>query len=148
MKHLPLLVCAFFGCAFGSTSAVAAEAPRPKPGMWETTMQQDADGKVSKPATLRHCIDAAGYARSKATADAYAKKNCSKNETHQEGGKGVSDMVCKVGPGTMTSHSVTAFNGENAYHSELTSTFDPPSPGHSRSVTTSDGKWTGACKPD
>jgi len=148
MKHLPLLACAFLACAFGSTGAAAAEVPQPKPGMWETTMQRDADGKVSKPATLRHCIDAAGYARSRATADEYAKKNCSKNDVHQEGSKWVGDMVCKVGTGTMTSHTVTVFNGENAYHSELTSTFDPATPGHGRSVTTSDGKWTGACNAD
>lgn len=148
MKHLTLLLFAVLGFSLAPLNLSAAEPPQPKPGQWEFRMQQVAEGKeAGKPATLQRCIVASEYAASKAKADDYAKKNCSKNEIHQDGGKWMSDMVCKVGTGTMTTHSVTAYSGDGAYHSEMTSTFDPPSPGHSRTVTTTDGKWLGSCKP-
>ena len=148
MKHLTLPLFAVLGLSFAPIGANAAEPPQQKPGLWEITMQQMADGKeAGKPATMQRCVVASDYAQSKAKADDYTKKNCSKNEIRQEGGKWMSDMVCKVGTGTMTSHSVTAFSGDGAYHSEMTSTFDPPSAGHSRTITTSDGKWLGSCKP-
>ena len=110
-------------------------------------MQQAGEGEANvKPATMQRCFVASEYAASKAKAGDHAKKNCSKNDTRQEGGKWMSDMVCKVGASTMTTHAATAHSGDGAYHSEMTSTFDPPSPAHSRTITTSDGKWLGACK--
>ena len=149
MKHSTLALFAVVGFSIVPVGASAAEPPQPKPGLWEITMRQAADGKeAGKPATLQRCFVASEYAQSKAKADDYAKKNCSKNETRQEGGKWMSDMVCKVGSGTMTTHATTAFSGDGAYLSEMKSTFDPPTPGHSRTMTTSDGKWLGACKAD
>jgi len=56
-------------------------------------------------------------------------------------------LVCKVGAGTMTTHTVTDLTGDTAYHSVSTSTFYPPQPGHTRSISTIDGKWLGACTP-
>ena len=147
MKLSTQSLFAVLGFSLVSAGASGAEPPQPKPGLWEIRMQQAVDGQAAgKPAIMQRCFIASEYAQSKAKADDFAKKNCSKNETRQEGGKWVNDMVCKVGTGTMTTHSTTAYNGENAYHSEMTSTFDPPTPNHSRSITTSDGKWMGACK--
>ena len=45
----------------------------------------------------------------------------------------------------MSSHSTTVFS-DNAYHTELTTTYEPPMPGLARTSTTVDGKWIGACK--
>lgn len=148
MNHSTLLVFGALGLSFISVGAAAVEPPQMKPGLWEIRMQHVSDGKVDvKPTTLQQCKEASEIARAKATAADYAKKNCSKNETRQEGGKWVNDTVCKVGAGTMNSHTVTDASGDTAYHTESTSSFDPPTPGHSRSSTTIDGKWLGTCKP-
>ena len=148
MKHSTPLLFTVLGLSFVSVGASAIEPPQPKPGLWEIRMQQSGEGKAdAKPATMQRCFVASEYAQSKAKADDFVKKNCSKNDTRQEGGKWMNDMVCKVGTGTMTTHSTTAYSGDHAYHSEMTSTFDPPAPGHSRTITTSDGKWLRACKP-
>ena len=149
MNHLTSLLFTLVCTSLVSVGAGAAEPPTMKPGLWEIRMQHASDGRVDvKPASLKRCNTASEIAQSRATAADYAKKNCSKNETRQEGGKWVSDMVCKVGASTMTSHSVTDAFGDTAYHTEMISSMDPPTPGHARSSTTIDGKWLGTCKPD
>jgi hypothetical protein len=86
--------------------------------------------------------------KAQATAADYAKKNCSKNETRQSGTQWVTDMVCAVGAGTMTSHSVTDMASNSVYHTDATSTFDPPTAGHSRTNTIMDGTWLGPCSQE
>jgi len=130
-------------------AACAIEAPLPKVGMWETRMQHSADGKAANPpAVMQHCLDAAAVSHGKQTGDDYIRKNCSKYDIRQEGSTWIVDMVCKNGPSTTTSHSVTTSSSVNAYHTELTSTYEPARPGLTRDVTTIDGKWLGACKPE
>lgn len=129
-------------------SASAAEGPQQKPGLWETHIQHAGSNKGSdKAGAAQNCLDAAALAQGKKSGEEYAKKNCSKNDTRQEGGKWISDMVCNAGGSTMTTHSVTQFNGEDSYHTEMTITYDPPEPGQTHTTTTVDGKWLGACKP-
>ena len=107
--------------------AAAVEPPQPKPGLWDIRMQHALDGTTDvKPTTMRPCLDASEQAQRRLTAANCAKKNCSKNETRREG-KWVT--------------------GDTAYHTESTSTFDPPKPDHPRSVTIRDGKWLGVCQP-
>jgi uncharacterized protein DUF3617 len=126
----------------------AVEPPQMKPGLWEIRMQHSADGKVNvqPPSTVKQCKDATELARARVAAEEYARKNCSKNDSRQDGSKWVNDTVCKVGASTMTTHSVTDAAGDTAFHTESTSTFEPPTPGHSRSTTTIDAKWlSGSC---
>ena len=147
MKFVALVIPAACGLLFCSIVA-AADTPPQKPGLWETRMQQSPGGRGGdQPHTLQVCIDPETLAHGKQTADDYAKKNCSKNETHHEGAKWISDMVCKAGKSTMSTHSVTEFSGENAYHTQMTMSYDPPLGGRAGSTTTVDGKWLGACKP-
>ena len=130
-------------------AACAIEAPLPKVGMWETRMQHSADGKAANPpAVMQHCLDAAAVSHGKQTGDDYIRKNCSKYEVHQDGSTWIVDMVCKNGPSTTTSHSVTTSSGADASHTELTSTYEPARPGLTRDVTTIDRKWLGECKPE
>jgi hypothetical protein len=77
--------------------------------------------------------------------DDYNKKNCSKNETRQEGGKWITDRLCKVGDSAMSSHSVVAFDGDDAYHTQSTATYDPPLNGQSRKSVTVDARWLDTC---
>jgi hypothetical protein len=148
MKHSTIVALTVLGLCVVSIDAGAVETPQMKPGLWEIRMQHSSDGKgADKPTIVNQCKDASMIARGKQAAEDYAKKNCSKNETRREGSKWVSDTVCKVGGSTMSSHTVTNVS-DNAYHTENTTTFDPPTPGHSRSSTTIDGKWLKTCTPD
>lgn len=133
---------------FIAVAARALEPPDVKPGLWQTSIKHTADNPASAaPGTFSRCLDAKTIAASKQKAMDYAAKNCSKNETRQVGAHWVTDMVCRLGgKATMSTHSVTTFSGENAYHTEMTTTFEPPEAGQAHSGTIIDGKWLGACK--
>jgi hypothetical protein len=131
-----------------AVAAGADEGPQQKPGLWETHLQNTSDKQgAGKPGIAQNCLDAAAMAHGKQVAEEYTKKNCSKHETRHVGGKWVSDLVCKVGTSTMTTHSVTD-SSDNAYHTVMTTTYDPPMAGRSQTSMTVDGKWLGACKAD
>ena len=125
-------------------SISASEFRMPKPGMWEIRMQRTAGGKNVQ-GVRRVCMDQAAQAHDKQVGDDYAKKNCSKNVTTQEGNKQTNDMVCKTDVGSMREHSVTDFSSDNTYRTQTVVTFDLP---QLSSTSTIDGKWLSACKSD
>ena len=148
MSHSVNLVLVSATLTLFAGAASAIEMPIPKVGMWETHIEYSSDGKKAKaPAVAQRCLDAAALTRGKLTGDEYIRKNCTKYETRKEGGSWIVDMECKDGANTMITHSVTAYAGDNAYHTELTLTYDPPASG-ARSRTVIDGKWMGACKSE
>ena len=140
MQRALLSLLIFSGAAIDAVAAI--EAPQPKPGWWE--MRNTADGKT---ATARMCTTARQAAESKQMNDDYNKNNCSKDETRREGGKWITDRVCKVGGSTMSGHSVIVFDGDNAYHTESTTTYNPPFNRRSSKSVTLDAKWLGTCQP-
>ena len=138
-RFLPTSLSAVAACAL--SSAMALELPQRKPGMWENDIKQSADGKVT---VTKGCRTAADLAHAKEAGDAFVKKSCSKFEVRKDGGKWITDMVCKAGAGTMTSHGESTI-GDGVYHSETTTTFDPPSKDRARMITINDGKFLGPC---
>ena len=125
----------------GAASA-AAEYPTIKPGLWQTTEKGD------NPRRFSVCFgDAASQHQMLAHQQMAMKKICSKKETRKEGDKWTSDSVCNYYPaGThIIKHGVTTMNGD-ATHTDLVTSFDPPSQDRKNSTTTSDSKWTGPCK--
>ena len=144
LSHTVILSACLMLTAVGAS---AVDLPDLKVGLWQMTIQHATDNPASaKPATANQCLDAKTQAAAKQTALDYVKKNCSKNETRQDGARWVTDMVCKLnGKTTMTTHSVTTFGGDT-YHTEMTTTFEPPAAGQAHSGTIVDGKWLGACK--
>ena len=122
--------------------------PEPKPGLWEIKISHVGGDGQTHGGVNRQCLDPATMAQGKQTADDYVKANCSKNQTRRTGDSWVNDLVCKSGGSVMTTHTVTAMQGDNsAYHTELSTTYDPPLAGQANSTTTLDGKWIGDCKP-
>ena len=129
-----------------SAAAWAIETPLPKPGLWEQHVDLSSDGRGgNRSATARVCMDASVMAQSKQISAEYNRKNCSRNETRQEGGQWTVDLVCKVGASTMSGHEVTRFSGDDAYHTESTVAYDPPFSGQSRKHVVTDAKWVGPC---
>jgi len=74
------------------------------------------------------------------------REMCSKAETRREGSKYIDDSVCKIGAGTMTSHSVMTVDGDAAYKTVVSATYDPPFMGMKESTTTIEGRNVGPCR--
>lgn len=124
------------------TSSSAVELPTQKPGVWKLTMTS-----ASMPGGTRSysmCLDAVSIAAAKAGTDAHLKKDCSKHDLRKEGNTWIADMECTSSGIHDVSHSVTTILGDDASHTEITS-----SAGHgsTSTVMTIDHKWLGACKP-
>ena len=133
--------------AGAGSSSSSSELPSLKVGMWEIHMAHTTGAGEAHSGVTQQCMSAEAEAEAKKMAADYTKANCSRNETTGGGGRWVTEMVCKTGASTMTTHSVTVLTGEDAYHTEMTTSFDPPLAGSAQNTTTMDGKWIGPCKP-
>ena len=120
--------------------------PDMKPGLWEVKMSHTGGHGETHAGVAQQCLDSAAMAQAKLTAADYLK-TCSKNQTTRTGDTWTNDLVCTHGGSVMTTHTVTAMVGDGAYHTDLSTTYDPPLAGDASSTTTMDGKWIGACKP-
>ena len=137
----PIAVLAI--CAFASASA--SEYPTRKPGLWEITMTGANFPGGSMRSSL--CVDAATEVKNNATTESYMKSNCSQFDTRKEGNTWITDSACTFSGTHTVGHQVTTMNGEDAYHTDGTSTYDPPMHGKKSDVMTIDSKWLGACMP-
>ncbi len=148
MKHTSTLAIAIIpGLLLFSVATGAVEIPQLKPGLWETRAQYSSDTKGAEGSDVDQvCEEIGEQIGARQFAEDDARKNCSKNETRRESGKWVTDRVCKTGGTTMSSHIVTDAGSDNAYHTVMNVTYAPPMAGRSRTSTTIDGKWLGACK--
>ena len=144
----PSTLLKVFSCAFLLFPVVAdaLEMPQRKLGLWEIRMQMANDGAAltAFPAT-QVCLNAAFMEAAKMSEET-DKKMCSKMEVRKDGNKWISNSVCKISGSTASYLTTTEFNGENAYHNDINTTFDPPMGGFSRSHMVMDGKWLGPCK--
>ena len=147
MKLPKLLTLSSSAFLLFTASAGALEMPQPKPGLWEMRVQLSTDGKDGeKVSTAQQCMDAAIMVKSKQMNDEYNQKNCSKNETRKDGNKWIRSLVCKVGASNLNGQLTLEFNGDNAYHSEAISNYDPAFSGLTRKRAIVDAKWLGPCK--
>ena len=129
--------------AFGS--AAGLELPAQKPGLWQTTMTGEKIPGGSRSYSM--CLDAASLAEAKATADAHLKNDCSKNDVRMQGSTWIAESTCTFSGMHIVGHTETTFSGDEAFHSVVTSSYDSPKQGATRSVMTVDSKYLGACAP-
>ena len=126
--------------------ADALEHPQSKLGMWEIRQQMANDGAaLTALPTTQACLNAAFMEDAKMSEE-MVRKMCSKNEVRKDGSKWITTSVCKIGGSTVSGLTTFEFNGENAYHIDINSTYDPPMGGSSRSHMVRDGRWLGPCK--
>jgi hypothetical protein len=128
-----------------SASASALELPTQKPGLWQTTMTGAKIPGGSRSYDM--CLDAASLAEAKASADAHLKNDCSKNDVHMQGNTWIAESTCTLSGMQVVAHSETVFSGDDAYHSQITSSYDSSKHDKTSSVMTVDGKYLGACAP-
>jgi Protein of unknown function (DUF3617) len=131
--------------AFNASPALAQDYPKLKPGQWEmtTSTTQSPDGKPHK---MTMCTDAAVQKQMMDMGKGMSRDLCSKLDVRNDGGKYIGDSVCQVGATTMTSHSVMTVQGDTAYKTVVTATYDPPLMGMKDANTTIEGRNTGPCR--
>ena len=128
-----------------SVAAKAVDAPQPKPGLWEVRFQYSSDTKGAEGSDVeQQCETLADQAGSKRFAEDEDRRQCSKNETHQEGGKWITNKVCRVGGTTRSIHTVTVIS-DKTYRTVTNISSSPPEDGRSRTTTTSDARWLKTC---
>ena len=135
-------LCAAGGAAFDSS---AADLPVLKSGLWEVLRASAQQGDQKHLTTM--CLDDSVQAEMREFSMGVAKEMCTQNDRQVEGNRMIVKATCKLGPTTMKTESVMVFNGNTAYHTDATASYDPPFMNMSESKSTIDGKWTGPCKP-
>ena len=127
------------------------QMPKRKPGLWEMTTTSDAS--KADPSVIKMCIDAASDAELHDRELGQSKTACSKADIHSDGKSITTDADCafdnaRTGKIQTTTHARTVFTGDTAYHSDISTHYDPPFVGRSEITTQQDGKWTGPCPAD
>ena len=126
-------------------SALAADLPVLKAGLWELTRSTPQEPETKRITTM--CLDESVQAEMREFGLGVAKELCSKSDRRVEGNRLTIDAVCKLGTSTMTTHSVMTFSGNTAYHTEGSATYDPPLMNMTEAKSSIDGKWAGECPP-
>lgn len=130
LNSLVLLFCSVVGL-----TAVSAEAPRLKPGLWQMHVQSSVAGATSAlPPTV--CVGAMSDEQRQIERN-NIKSRCSKYESREMGGQWVVDAVCTARNITVTKHIVISLGGDSFREENAAP----------QGSMTSDGKWLGACKP-
>ncbi len=140
-----LIVASLAGVIGHVAPALAQDYPQLKPGQWEmtTSSSKSADARPNK---MTMCTDAVVQKQMMDMGKGLSRDLCSKLDVRREGDKYIGDSVCKVGESTMTSHSVMTVQGDTAYKTVVTATYDPPLMGMKDANTTIEGRNTGPCR--
>jgi hypothetical protein len=132
-------------------AALAQTLPKMKAGMWESTVTQpgveakkDAKGEQMK-STM--CLNDAVMEQMMKMGQGISQQMCSKNTSQVSGNKMTASAECKMGGSTITSNTVTTFNGDSSYRTEAKAVYNPPLYGMKETVTVTDSKYVGPCKP-
>ena len=125
-------------------AAVAVDYPPRKPGLWE--MQVGEVGDKTPPQVMQQCIDAATDAAMRDMGQGMGKEMCSRQDMRNDGPRIVVDSVCKMGPNTITTHSVMTGDFGSSYKMEMNSRYSPPLAGRTEANTLIESRWVGPCK--
>jgi len=142
IRSIALLVL----CAGPYGLARAQDMPSRKSGLWEIVMTMP--GGPMPPQQMKMCIDPATDAAMYKLGSNAGQEMCDKREVKRTGSTLTVDAECKLGDARTSSHSVTTFTGDSAYHTDITTKFDPPVAGQAGSTMVQEAKWTGPCSAD
>lgn len=124
-------------------SAVAADMPKRKPGLWEISMRMEG---VPNMGPMQQCIDknTDNIMQQKAKEN---KQDCSVMDIKPAGNKVTIHAVCKMEGSTVTTDGVFEGSFDSSYKGTIKSRFNPPMHGMSESNMTQEARWLGPCKP-
>ncbi len=152
MKNRNVIGCILLACSASIATAAAAQAmPKLKAGLWENTVLREGintkkEAKGETP-TSTMCLDDTVMEQMMKMGQGMSQKMCSKNTTQVSGNKMTGSVECKMGSSTISSTSTTTFNGDSSYRTESKSVYNPPLYGTKETVTVTDAKYLGPCKP-
>ena len=112
----------------GIPLALAQDAPKRKSGLWEISM---SSAQMPAPMVSRQCVDEKtdDFARR----PSQGREQCSKQSVRREGANVIVESVCQVEGSTATNRGVFSGDFTSAYKGEMTTRFNPPMHGGSRS---------------
>jgi len=125
-----------------ANSAIAAELPKRKSGLWETSMQMAGMPNMGP---MQQCVDQATDNIMQQQA-ANQKSDCSVIEVKSQGNNLRIHSVCKVDGTTATSDGVFSGSFDSSYKGEISTRFNPPLQGMGESKVSIASTWKGACK--
>ena len=146
MRRSAALLAVAFPLALAAAAAASADDnPKLKAGQWETTTtsSKNPGAPVHK---ITMCTDEAVQKQMLSMGEGMRREMCTKSDLRREGANYIGDSVCKVGDGTMISHSVMTLNGDTGYKTVVNATYDPPFMGMKESTTTVEGRNVGPCR--
>ena len=124
-------------------SSLAAEPPKRKSGLWETTMQMQGMPNMGP---MQQCVDQATDDIMRQP-DSRQKPDCSVMDVKPQGNKLTLHSVCKTEGSTVTTDAVFTGAFDSSYKGEINTRFNPPMRGMSESKMVIQAAWKGACKP-
>ena len=146
MRRL-LLFC--LGCCLltlvAAAGANAEDLPVRKAGLWE--MKLVRVGSALPEMTMQHCTDATTDKEMNNSVSPLAKQICSKQDVQKTATGYISDSVCSLGGGSLTSHSEIVGDFSSAYSVTTVSHADKGPANLRDSTTKIEAKWLGDCKP-
>jgi hypothetical protein len=146
MRRL-LLLC--LGCCLltlvAAAGANAEDLPVRKAGLWE--MKLVRVGSALPEMTMQHCTDETTDKDMNNMVSPMAKQICSKQDVQKTATGYISDSVCSLGGGSLTSHSEIVGDFSSAYRVTTVSHADKGPANLRDSTTKIEAKWLGDCKP-
>jgi hypothetical protein len=134
-----------------AATACADDFPQRRPGLWQVTTQlpvQVPNMEKLGLGDIKMCLDAETDKLFFQSGQNLSKQMCSRVDMKVDGKTVIVESECKILDRTITGRSVTTVN-DTAYHSDVTSSSDPPIKGRPNPTRTSqDGYWTGPCPAD
>jgi hypothetical protein len=127
-----------------AATAVAAELPSRKPGLWEVKMS--IAGRNAAPQVIEQCIDAATDQMMQSSAGPYSAAVCPDRNVERSGDSITINSKCAIGGKTATAHAVIIGSLDGAYSMTVTSQGEAL-PGSNLTMTI-DGRWLGPCSAD
>lgn len=126
-----------------AASALAADAPKRKSGLWEIKTQMSA---MPAPQTMQMCVDQASDNIARERPAGKEKLDCPVMDVNRSGGKVTVHTVCRHEGTTITSDAVMSGDFDSNYRSDVTMNYNPPQHGMSTMKMTQEARWLGACK--
>jgi Protein of unknown function (DUF3617) len=127
--------------ALAVSSALAADLPRRKSGLWDISVLTPGAATAM---TMRQCVDEKSDDIA-ATISGRAKESC-QSRARRDGAKLAFDSTCKIGKTTSTTNGVFTGDFTSNYAFEATTTFKPPMQGMKDGATKGTARWTGPCQ--
>lgn len=147
MRHArrPIAILAVPLLLVAAAPVAALDYPTLRNGQWEMTTAQGATGGQPRKSVL--CLDASTQKMMVDMGVGLQKEMCSRFEMRRDGPRYISDAECKLGNSVIKSHGVMTMQGDTAYRTESSASYDPPLFNDVReSKTVIEGKYTGACR--